>query len=392
MTFTYFEKRIKKSFLAFLFILFISMTTLHSQVEKIADGFQFVEGPVWKDGVGLLFSDIPANKVYRWTPETGAEIFLDPSGNSNGLALDVQGRLLLAQHGNRRVARLETDGSQTALATHYDGKKLNSPNDLAVKSDGAIYFTDPPYGINSSQAELNFSGIFRISPTTGAVQLLDKSLYRPNGIALSPDETKLYVNDSEARKIYVWDIVDSTITNKKLFAYMNPAGNADGMKVDTEGNLYSTGPLGVWIFKPDGTVIDTVLVSGQTTNCGWGDADRKTLYITSGTAVYKIRFETTGFQIPGGSGNLLKDFKLFQNYPNPFNPSTTITFSLREERHVQLNVFDLLGKNIATLVDSTLTPGTKSYLWNANGINSGIYFCQLQAGEFSETGKMILLK
>jgi gluconolactonase len=392
MTLAYCKSIFNSCFFVVLFSLSIGVISLNAQVEKIADGFQFVEGPVWKDGVGLLFSDIPANKIYKWTPEAGTEVYLNPSGNSNGLTLDNEGRLLLAQQGNRRVARLENDGTQTAIATHYNGKKLNSPNDLVVASDGTIYFTDPPYGINSSEAELNFSGIFRVDPVTKAVQLLDKSLYRPNGIALSPDETKLYVNDSEAKNIYVWDIVDSTITNKKLFATMNPAGYGDGMEIDADGNLYSSGPLGVWVFKPDGTVIDTVLVPGQTTNCGWGDSDRKTLYITSGTAVYKIRFATTGIQTPGSSGQLLKDFKLFPNFPNPFNPTSVIGFQLSIVSKILSKVYDLPGNEVATLVDSTLTPGLKSFTWDTGGINSGIYFCQLRAGNFSEMGKMILLK
>ena len=144
-------------------------------VERIATGFQFVEGPLWRDGVGLLFSDIPANTVYRWTQDSGATVYLKPSSNSNGLALDLQGQLLLAQTGTRRIARLENDGTQTTLASTYDGKKLNSPNDLAVKSDGAIFFTDPPFNIPAGEkAELTFSGIYRISPS-GDLQLLDSS-------------------------------------------------------------------------------------------------------------------------------------------------------------------------------------------------------------------------
>jgi gluconolactonase len=159
---------------------------LSGQVQKVADGFLFVEGPVWKDGVGLLFSDINGNTIYRWSQDSGVVAYVKPSGNSNGLALDLQGRLLAAQHGNRRVVRIEITGSQTPLASLYQGKRLNSPNDLTVKSDGSIWFTDPPYGISQIQEELGFYGIYRIS-TSGEVQLLDKSLRRPNGIALSPD-------------------------------------------------------------------------------------------------------------------------------------------------------------------------------------------------------------
>jgi sugar lactone lactonase YvrE len=260
-----------------------------AELQKIADGFQFVEGPVWMDDVGLLFSDIPANIVYQWSADSGIEEYLNPSGNSNGLALDSHNRLLLAQHGKRRLARIETDGTETALATHYDAKMLNSPNDIAVKSDGSVFFTDPPYGISPDQEELGFYGIYRLSPS-GSLQLLDNSLQRPNGIAFSPDETKLYVGDSESNTIYAWNVInDTAIANKQQFAYMDGPSSTDGMKVDEEGNLFATGPFGVWVFSPDGTVLDTIEVPGQTTNCNWGDNDRKTLYITSGSAVYRIR-------------------------------------------------------------------------------------------------------
>lgn len=264
-----------------------SLNLSDAYLEKIADGFQFVEGPVWKNGE-LLFSDIPANTIYRWTPDSGTTVFLNPSGNSNGLALDKKGLLLLAQHGERRIARLETDGSQTSLASHYEGKRLNSPNDIAVKSDGSIFFTDPPYGISSNQEELGFYGIYRINPK-GSLYLLDSTLNRPNGIVFSKDEKQIYVNDSQVRIIYVWDVIsDTLITNKRQFASMNPTGNADGMKIDSKGKLISTGPLGLWVFDTNGIILDTIEVSGQTTNCNWGGSDSNTLFITSGDAVYSL--------------------------------------------------------------------------------------------------------
>ncbi|HEX9653661.1 MAG TPA: SMP-30/gluconolactonase/LRE family protein, partial [bacterium] len=247
------------------------------------------EGPVWSDELGLLFSDIPANTVYRWTPDSGVSVYLHPSGNSNGLTFDSQNRLLLAQHGNRRLARRDSLGNEISLAAHYNGKRLNSPNDIAIKSDGAIFFTDPPYGISPNQEELGFYGIYRLSPS-GSLQLLDASLQRPNGIVFSPDEAILYVCDSDARDIYIWDVVgDSLLANKRLFAHMDPEGNADGMKVDAAGHLFATGPVGVWVYSPDGTMLNVIPVPGQTSNCGWGDADRKTLYVTSGSGVYRIR-------------------------------------------------------------------------------------------------------
>lgn len=243
---------------------------------------------MWKDG-SLIFSDIPASKIYKWSPDSVTTVFLEPSGNSNGLSFDKNGNLILAQHGERSIARLETDGSQTVLASHYEGKKLNSPNDIAVKSDGSIFFTDPPYGISKEQEELGYYGIYRISPA-GEVQLLDKTLRRPNGIVFSPDEKKLYVNDCEAKIIYMWDVVsDTAIANKKQFAVTNLDGyGVDGMKVDLHGNLYSTGPNGLWVFSPDGTLLKTIEVPGQVTNCNWGGKDGNTLLITSGSEVYSL--------------------------------------------------------------------------------------------------------
>ena len=360
-------------------------------VEKIAGGFQFVEGPVWREGVGLLFSDLSANKAYRWTPETGAVVYLNPSGNSNGLAYDAQGRLLLAQTGFRRIARRDSSGMVTSLAASYGGKKLNSPNDIAVKSDGSIFFTDPPFNIPLGQAkELTFSGIFRISPS-GTLQLLDSTLSEPNGICFSPDETKLYVDNSSQRVIYVWDVLnDSTIANKRPFASMSLAGYADGMKVDAPGNVFCTGPLGIWVFTPDGAVIDTILVPGQTSNCNWGEPDGKTLYITSGSSVYRIRLETTDVKNHGWRP--ADSDELSANYPNPFNPSTTIRFSLRKHSAAFLRLFDVLGREVTTWVNAEKPAGTYEIAFDASNLAGGVYFYQLKTGSFVQTRKMLLTK
>jgi gluconolactonase len=262
-----------------------------AEVERIADGFQFVEGPVWYDG-GLLFSDIPANRVYRWTEGGGVEVFREPSGHSNGLALDAEGRLLLAQHGPRRVARIEDDDSETELAGEYAGMRLNSPNDLTLHSDGSIYFTDPTWGWQSNQSdgppELGFMGVFRIDPE-GELHLAVDSLFYPNGIVFSPDESTLYVSTSHQRTVVAFDVDDHTLSGGRVFASLQGNDAADGMKVDAEGRLYVTGPGGVWIYAPDGTLLDRIDVPGQTTNLAWGDADGGTLYITSGTGLYRIR-------------------------------------------------------------------------------------------------------
>jgi gluconolactonase len=364
-----------------------------SELEKIADGFQFVEGPVWMDGVGLLFSDIPANIVYQWSADSGTKEYLNPSGNSNGLALDAQNRLLLAQHGKRQLARIESGGTETALATHYNGKRLNSPNDIAVKSDGSVFFTDPPYGISPDQEELGFYGIYRLSPS-GLLQLLDNSLNRPNGIAFSPDETKLFVGDSESSTIYVWNVTDDTvITNKQQFAYMEGPGSADGMKVDEEGNLFATGPFGLWVFSPDGTVLDTIEVPGQTTNCNWGDNDRKTLYITSGSAVYRIRIGENVMSSMKQWYKQSESFKKISTYMNPFNRNAMISYTIPFDNFVSLKVYDILGNEVETLVNERKHAGKHEILFNPGSLTDGVYFCRLQAGDrLIETQKVFFLR
>ncbi len=280
-------------------------------IEKIASGFQFTEGPCWRKAGYLVFSDISGNTVYKWTPANGAEVFFTPSGNSNGLSEDLDGRLLLAQHGNRCIARMEVDGTETTLATHYDGKRLNSPNDIAVKSDGSIYFTDPPYGINSSLEELGFYGVYRLSPDGSNLTLLVDSLYRPNGLAFSPDETKLYIADTNDKRILVYELeTDGSLSNGKIFVTLSGYENPDGLTVDSEGNLYvACSDEGVQIFSPEGKFLDRIEIPERTRNLTWGDEDGNTLYITVGTSVYRIEFEITNIipeliLIPGGEFNM----------------------------------------------------------------------------------------
>lgn len=279
----------KLSFMVFFTILFTQINI--AQIEKVVEGFQFTEGPVWKDG-SLLFSDIPANKIYKWNKKEGLSIFLEPSGNSNGLALDKDGNLILAQHGKRRVAKLFNDGREISLTDNFYGSRLNSPNDITVKTDGTIFFTDPPYGVEPEQEELGYYGIYKLD-NNNKLHLLDNSLRRPNGIAFSPDEKLLYVTHSETKDIYVWDVVNGKITNKRLFAKLEPNGGGDGLKVNSKGRLFVCGSVGIWIFEKDGTLLESFEVPGQTTNCAFGDDDGKTLYITSGNAIYKYRSEFT---------------------------------------------------------------------------------------------------
>ncbi len=264
--------------------------------EQISTGFQFTEGPVWLPSGYLLFSDIPANRIYKWTPGNGAMIWREPSGNSNGLTLDREGRLVACEHGNRRVSRTESDGRITALADRYQGKRLNSPNDVVVKSDGVIYFTDPPYGIDPKDREQPCNGVYRVLPD-GTIELLADDFDRPNGLAFSPDESVLYIDDSPRRHVRAFDVrPDGTLANSRIFADMDhpQPGSPDGMKIDAEGHLYVTGATGVWVFEPNGELLGVIATPERPSNCAWGDADRQTLYITARTSVYRIRAKVRG--------------------------------------------------------------------------------------------------
>ncbi|BAY82863.1 SMP-30/gluconolaconase/LRE domain-containing protein [Calothrix parasitica NIES-267] len=278
----------------------------NSKVEKLFDGFKFTEGPVWNPEGFLLFSDIPADTIYKWNTKDKNQnqnkpaIFRRPSGNTNGNAYDNQGRLISAQH-NRKLTRTEKDGKVTVLAQRYENKLLNSPNDIAVKSDDSIYFTDPPYGIKKEEEELGFYGIYSWEEN-GNLTLLNKEMVRPNGIAFSPDEKKLYVSDSEKLHILVFDVKpDGTLSEGKVFAELpgsTDQGVPDGMKVDTKGNIYATGSGGVWIFSTTGQLLDKINVPEKATNLAWGNQDYKTLYITAGNSVYRIPLNTVGIK-PG---------------------------------------------------------------------------------------------
>lgn len=289
----------------------------HAKVEKIADGLQWVEGPVWdrKDNA-LLFSDIPTNSVFKWKEGKGIGLFLKPSGytgaapfkgkepGSNGLAFDAKRRLILAEHGDRRISRLEKNGKKTTLVDRYQGKRINSPNDLVFKSNGDLYFTDPPFGLaggfDDSQKELPFQGVYRFS-TDGKLTLLIKDIKAPNGIAFSPDEKTLYVSDVDfTRSAWLtYDIkTDGTVGNGRVFFEASrwkqpPFFGPDGMKVDRDGNLFAARPGGISVFAPDGTHLGSIEIGGPTSNVAWGD-DGSVLYITAGSALYRVKLSTTG--------------------------------------------------------------------------------------------------
>lgn len=286
-------------------------------VEKLADGFEWVEGPVWDRRQGcLLFSDIPSNSVFKWQEGAGVSLFLKPSGytgvapfdgrepGSNGLTFDHAGRLILCEHGDRRIARLEENGRKTTLADNFRGKRLNSPNDLVFRANGDLYFTDPCYGLPQTfidtGRELDFCGVYRLS-VEGQLSLLTRELGAPNGIAFSPSEKTLYVSNSEAKRA-IWMAYevasDGTLQNGRVFfngtAWTSTTqGLPDGMKVDVEGNLFAAGPGGLHVFAPDGTHLGTVAMGVPTANCTWGD-DGSTLYITASTAIYRMKLSTKG--------------------------------------------------------------------------------------------------
>jgi gluconolactonase len=287
------------------------------RVERIAEGFDWSEGPVWdRSRHYLLFSDVPRNTVFKWQEARGTSVFLKPSGytgaaprtgepGSNGLLIDRQGHLVLCQHGDRRVARLESDGKFTTLADNYQGKRLNSPNDGVFKSNGDLYFTDPPYGLvglNKDPAkELDFNGVYRLSASDGSLTLLTKEMTFPNGIALSPDEKTLYVANSDPTKA-IWMAFpvqdDGTIGPGRVFADVTSSvpgkkGLPDGMKVDAAGNLFATGPGGVLVFAPDGTHLGTFNTGEATANCNWGE-DGSVLYITADMYIGRVRLTTKG--------------------------------------------------------------------------------------------------
>lgn len=271
-----------------------------AKVEKLSGAFKFIEGPVWDKRGFLLFSDISANTIYKWTTDGQTSIFRHPAGRANGNTLDREGRLITAEH-DRRLVRTEKNRRLTVLVERYGSKRLNSPNDVVVKSDGSIYFTDPPYGISKDKEELGFYGVYRRSPD-GTLMLLTREMVRPNGLAFSPDEKKLYVSDSENGQIRVFQVKsDGKLSNGRVFAQLQEPeekGVPDGMKVDVQGNIYCSGPGGLWVFSPNGQLLGKIIVPEVVTNLAWGDKDYKSLYITATQSLYRIRLNVEGVQ-PG---------------------------------------------------------------------------------------------
>ena len=290
----------------------------NTKVEKLAEGFQFIEGPVWHPGGYLLFSDPNANVIYKYSPITkNVEVYITKSGytgtdigkihqpGSNGLTLDQNGQLYVCQHGNRQIIKHERKGPITVIANNYNGQKLNSPNDLVFKSDGTLYFTDPPYGLEKNfqdgKKETQFSGVYRV--VNGKVDLLNKEIGGPNGIAFSPDEKYLYVTNWDIRDIMNTKkvlrfpvLADGRLGKKEVFFEMNQTNESeglDGVKVDLKGNLYVSAPGAVWILSPEAKLLGKIITPHRPANLAWGE-DGKTLFMTAHSELYKIRTKIGG--------------------------------------------------------------------------------------------------
>jgi gluconolactonase len=287
----------------------------NAKIEIIADSLDWSEGPLWIDSLKmLLFSDVPTNTVYKWTEKKGKEVYLKPSGytstinrggeiGSNGLLLNSAGRLVLCQHGNRQVAEMNADLSHPLpdfkiIANTFQGKRFNSPNDAVFKKNGDLYFTDPPYGLErnmqDSLKEIPFQGVYLVKPS-GQVKLLLDSITRPNGIALSPDEKTLIVANSDQNRLrwYAYDVVGDSLARGRVFYDATPVagnlpGSADGLKIDKNGNIFATGPGGIWVFDRKGRVLGKIRIPEATSNCSL-TPDQKTLYVTADMYVLKIR-------------------------------------------------------------------------------------------------------
>jgi len=279
-------------------------------IQMLAEGFGGTLGPAegplwWKEGGYLLFSDIHNNKRMKYTPGQGVTVFQEPTNRANGLTRDLQGRLLACEHDSRRVTRQELDGSLTVLANSFQGRRLNRPNDVVVKSDGAIYFTDPwTLQTPQEQWDLTFAGVYRLSPDLGTYTLLIDNFIVPNGIAFSPDESVLYVNDSRRGHVRAFDVMPTGVLAKqsdRVFADLRGSepGVPDGMKVDVAGNVYCGGSGGIWILDPQGKKLGRI-VHGHpaTTNIAFGGDDWKTLYVTTRTSLLSVNVKIAGLPVP----------------------------------------------------------------------------------------------
>jgi gluconolactonase len=282
---------------------FVSVVGRTVACEKLASGFKFTEGPLWHaKGRYLLFSDMPGDHLRKWSAADGVATFRKPCAQSNGLAWDREGRLIACEHATSRLTRREANGDITVLASHHAGKELNSPNDVVVKSDGAIYFSDPTYGRkeyygNPRPLQLDFRGVYRVAPDGASLSLLAGDFGQPNGLCFSLDEKQLYVNDTDRRHIRLFDVrADGSLANSRIWAETKGEGPGapDGMKIDSAGNVYCCGPGGIHVFAPDAACLGVIRMPEHTANFCFGDDDLRSLYVTASTSLYRLRVATQG--------------------------------------------------------------------------------------------------
>jgi gluconolactonase len=285
---------------------FLEVVNPDARLEMVADGFEFIEGPIWHPYEHhLIFSDIIGDTMYRWQQDEGVHWFRQPSHMANGNTYDRQGHILTCEHATSRVTRIDQNGQTEVLASHYQGKELNSPNDIIVRSDGRIYFTDPnsgrgpKFGIERPQ-ELEFQGVYRLDPDSRELSLLVDDFEKPNGLCFSLDEKILFINDTARQHIRAFDVTDEgTLKNDRLWAELigDEVGVADGMKVDTAGRLFCCGPGGVHVFDQEAQLLGRIMVPQQAANFAWGNADLRSLFITASQILYRIRVQIAGLKL-----------------------------------------------------------------------------------------------
>ena len=277
-----------------------------AEVEQIATGFTFTEGPIWMADGSLHFSDMPGDKRRRWHPDEGVSVLRDPSNKCNGMTRDDAGNLIVCEHVTSSVVREAPDGGRETLATHWQGRELNSPNDVIVARDGSIIFTDPTYGRMAGfglerEQDLDFQGVYRIPAGGGDLELLVDDFAQPNGLCFTADESRLYINDTTRAHIRVFDVgPDHRLSNGRVFAsctvFRTSArrGLVDGMKLDERGDVYVTGPEGIWVFDPEGQHLGTIRIPEDVGNLNWGDDDWRSLYVAASTSIYRVRMKVAG--------------------------------------------------------------------------------------------------
>lgn len=285
-----------------------------SAAEKIAGGCQFTEGPVWSQrDNGLIFSDIPNDMLYRWTETAGQQVFRHPSGEANGNTYDRAGRLVSCEHKGRRVARTLGDGTVETVVSHFDGKRLSSPNDIVGAPDGDLYFTDPPYGLRQPDgtfgaSDIPFNGVYRIAAADGSVTVVVQDFERPNGLVITSDGRQIYIDDTARHHVRVFDRgSDGGLSNGRVFVDVSHGeviARPDGMKLDVEGNLYIAANTdeGIWVYAPDATLLGWIGVPEPPANLAWGGADNRTLFVTAKTSVYRVQMIVAGQPLPLASG------------------------------------------------------------------------------------------